>query len=65
MIVGTYLSEGVPHTGYGIEYRSPSQVIRFEDLTTDLISITNLITLCNKLELSSIHLEDVVDDFLA
>ena len=65
MIVGTYLLEGVPHTGYGIEYRSRNQVIRFEDLTTDLLSITDLISLCNKLELSPLHLEDVVDDFLA
>lgn len=65
LIVGTYLLEAETHIGYGIGYRSRDQVICFEDLTTDLPSITDLISLCNKLKLAPIHLEDVVEDFIS
>lgn len=65
LIVGTYLLEAETHIGYGIGYRSRNQVVYFEDITTDLLAMTDLIFLCNKLKLSPIHLEDVVEDFIA
>ena len=63
LIEGLYSIDGEIHTGYGIGYTedgTPS----FEDLTTDPISVARLVNLCNNLDLSPIHLGDVVEDFL-
>ena len=35
------------------------------DVTTDKQALDELVSLCNRLELSSVHLLDVVEDFLA
>ena len=35
------------------------------DITDDKQALMNLVSLCNRLELSIIHLNDVVEDFLA
>ncbi len=34
------------------------------DITSDLVSLRALTELCNRLELSPIHLNDVIEDFL-
>ncbi len=39
--------------------------IRISDITVDYAKISALVALCNQLELSPIHLRDVVEDFLA
>lgn len=35
------------------------------DITSDKQALAELVSLCNRLELSTIHLNDVVEDFLA
>lgn len=35
-----------------------------EDISTDKSSVERLVGLCNELELSPVHLYDVIDDFL-
>lgn len=63
LIQRTYSIDGDCHIGYGIAHTEDSS-LSFEDLTTDLIAITKLVKLCNELDLSPIHLKDVVEDFL-
>jgi len=62
LIADTYTLEEQSHIGYGIGCRADNS--NFEDLTTDPVAVTNLISICNKLKLSPIHLADVVEDFL-
>lgn len=62
LIANTYIVEDRSHIGYGIGCHADNST--FEDLTTDPIAIETLINLCNKLKLSPLHLEDVVEDFL-
>ena len=59
-------------TSYGItaysdsdEHSNTTIVASVHDVTADKKSISKLVDLCNRLELSSIHLNDVVEDFLA
>lgn len=63
LIQGTYLIDGDAHIGYGISY-TEDRALSFEDLTVNAIDIANLVNLCNELDLSPIHLRDVVEDFL-
>ena len=63
LVEGTYLIDGEAHIGYGIGYTENS-VLSFEDLTLNPIAVEKLVKLCNELNLSPIHLKDVVEDFL-
>ena len=63
LIKGTYLIEGESHIGYGIGYTENSD-LSFEDLTLNPIAVAKLVKLCNELDLSPIHLKNVVEDFL-
>lgn len=40
-------------------------VVSVHDVTTDKQALDDLVSLCNRLELSTVHLMDVVEDFLA
>lgn len=63
---GEYIVEGISHVGYGITLKSDvSQcAVSFSDITVDREEAARLVELCNKLQLSPIHLKDVIDDFL-
>lgn len=63
VVQGVYLIDGESHTGYGIAYTGNS-TLSFEDLTRNPTTIAELVRLCNELDLSPIHLRDVVEDFL-
>ena len=59
-------------TSYGIAAYADSEengtatiVASIHDVTTDKRALNELVSLCNRLELSTIHLLDVVEDFLA
>lgn len=59
-------------TSYGIAAYAASEVdgtatiiASVHDITADKQSLSELVDLCNRLELSTIHLNDVVVDFLA
>ena len=59
-------------TSYGIAAYADSEengtatiVASVHDVTADKQSLDELASLCNRLELSTIHLLDVVEDFLA
>lgn len=63
-----HISEA-PHT-YGIAATTTYDecmvvLISVHDICQDLLAITKLVELCNQLQLDPIHLQDVVDDFLA
>ena len=47
-------------SSYGIK----SDNLVFKDISTDYKKINQLCALCNKLELSELHIKDVIDDFL-
>ena len=58
-------------TSYGIvAYSNADQdgsktiVASVRDVTSDKTSLTKLVNDCNRLELSTVHLSDVVEDFL-
>ena len=40
-------------------------VASVHDITTDKQALDELVSLCNRLDLSTVHLMDVVEDFLA
>ena len=51
--------QGTVHITYGIEaYYS------IADISTDRQAVSDLVEECNRLSLSSIHLSDVVEDFI-
>lgn len=53
---------GIPHTVYGIEMIS--QNVSISDVFTDESAASRFVALCNDLDLSPIHLRDVIDDLL-
>ena len=63
LIEGIYLIDGESHTGYGIGY-TENCALSFEDLAFIPLTVAKLVKLCNELDLSPIHLKDVVEDFL-
>ena len=40
-------------------------VVSVHNVTSDKQALNELVSLCNRLELSSVHLMDIVEDFLA
>ena len=63
LIQGLYSIEGKTHIGYGIGYTEDSS-LSFENLTLSPTVVAKLVKLCNELDLSPLHLKDVVEDFL-
>lgn len=48
------------HITYGISHNDTM----IKDVSIDKVKVEKLITLCNELDLSPIHIYDVVEDFL-
>lgn len=64
----TYKSKRSERIAYGIAaYAEDEQtcIARLRDITSDKTALAELASLCNRLQLSPIHLHDVVEDFLA
>ena len=69
-IESSYSANGVLYTTYGIAYADFSDGVpvileTIPDLSTNKERVRQLVKLCTKLQLSPIHLHDVIDDFLA
>ncbi len=62
LVVGAYSVENYTYISYGIA--APKGDYCFKDISRDKDEVENLISLCNELQLSPLHLRDVVDDFL-
>ena len=63
----TYKAKRSERIAYGIAVYAegvPTCVARLHDVTSDKNALTELVLLCNRLQLSPIHLHDVVEDFL-
>lgn len=63
----TYKAKRSERIAYGIAVYAegdPTCVARLHDITSDKNALTELVLLCNRLQLSPIHLYDVVEDFL-
>ncbi|MBE6631634.1 MAG: hypothetical protein E7623_02910 [Ruminococcaceae bacterium] len=70
LIESSFLSNGVRNTTYGIAYTDFSNGIpvilkAIPDLSTNKDRVQYLAVLCTELQLSPLHLRDVIDDFLA
>lgn len=72
IIEETYFERKTSRTSYGIaaytnfeEDGTATIVASIHDITTDKQALAELVSLCNSLELSTVHLNDVVEDFLA
>lgn len=68
----TYSLDTSTRTSYGItayadgnENGTAAIIDTVHDITSDKQALTELVALCNRLKLSTIHLRDVIDDFLA
>ena len=66
-----YEFEGDQRVSYGIvaysdssEEASAKSMVSLHDITSDKQKLSELILLCNRLNLSTIHLRDVVEDFI-
>lgn len=65
LIKGHYSDDCEKHIGYGIGCIDKGEVLAFEDVSTNYVKMAELVSLCNSLKLSPIHLSDVVSDFIA
>ena len=70
-IRGITVSEGRCYTTYGIAARLPHDseqdgitIAAIPDVSTDMAEVDALVARCNRLALSPVHLNDVVEDFL-
>ncbi len=64
---GIYRLEGKAHIGYGIsvtDIDSNGEIAKIEDISTSKEDIEKLVALCNSLQLSPLHIQDVIEDFL-
>ena len=60
----TRISFGIVAYSNANQDGSKTIVASVRDVTSDKTSITKLVNDCNRLELSTVHLSDVVEDFL-
>ena len=67
----TYSLCGINHASYGISAYADADsdhtttiIAWIRDITSDKQKLAELVRQCNRLELSPIHLNDVVEDFL-
>ena len=67
-----YLYNGEMRTAYGIAIETGTEtdiamddISSVEDITADRQRLAELVRLCNLMQLSPIHLEEVIMDFLA
>ena len=72
MIKEIYSFESEVRTSYGIvayantqDGGTPVVLAEVHDITTDEKSLAELVSRCNRLHLSTVHLNDIVEDFLA
>lgn len=56
----TYILDGNKYIGYGIKGNG----INFEDISVNFTAVQNLAVLCNRLNVDSVHMQDIVEDFL-
>ena len=67
-----YSLNGLTRTSFGIAVYSGSDiddtsnvVLTISDITSDKAKLKSFVELCNRLELSLIHIFEAVDDFIA
>ncbi len=63
----TYKTKQAERIAYGIAAYAedePTCIAKLHDITSDKNALAELVSLCNRLQLSPIHLHDVVEDFL-
>ena len=67
MICDTYEDEVGTHTGYGIAVVDcrANTISAATDLSSNKSEVAELVSRCNELELSPVHVKDVVEDFLS
>ena len=62
LISKKYCMENMSYIGYGITMRDGT--VRIEDISTEKGKVEKLIVSCNDLDVSPVHLKDIVIDFL-
>lgn len=72
MIEETYSFEGNVRCSYGIAAYANADtdgtatiVASVHDITADRQALAELVSLCNRLEISLLHLDNIIEDFLA
>ena len=71
IIKNEYIFDGESRISYGVavyddpETQGTASIIHsISDISSDYEAIANLVSTCNRLQLSPFHLSDVIDDFL-
>ncbi len=71
LIEERYSANGHARTAYGIAIYADAEadgtatvIASVHDITSDVQALTDLVQRCNRVRLSPIHLEDVIEDFL-
>ena len=67
VIEGTFNVEEKEYIGYGVSVNNTTsnEILLFQDISLNKEDIIKLVSLCNELNLDPIHINDVIDDFLA
>ena len=70
MVQSTYKNGNATRIGFGIaaveEYDGITTILEsISDISSNIEPVKHLVELCNNLQLDTIHLQDVVTDFLA
>ncbi len=65
LICGSVTIEEQEVTAYGISVmQDGKETIRYEDISPDRESVNSLVSMLNKMDARSVHLEDILQDYL-
>ncbi len=63
---GDFGLDGESYRSYGVAVMEDGVALkRIDDVSLEKNDIVNLVNLCNELELSPVHIDDVIENFLA
>ena len=60
MYIDTYTLVGIKYIGYGINGNGTY----FEDISVNFTAVQNLTVLCNRLNVDTFHIQDIIENFL-
>ncbi len=62
---GDFELDGESYRSYGVAVMEDGAALkRIDDVSLEKDDIVNLVNFCNELELSPVHIDDVIEDFL-
>ena len=63
---GDFKLDDESYRSYGLVVKEDDTTLKqIDDVSLEKNDVVNLVKLCNKLELSPVHIDDVIEDFMA